>query len=104
MIKSSELLFEITISNDAMVAKINKTPGYDNELHTVDESYILDIIKKYGITYGIDHQIIQKIIQNADVEYPIVIAKGINAVNGKDGEVIYESNFSTEVDRTEGYD
>lgn len=106
MTKSAELFFQVDISDDAMVAELNITPAYESDRQIqIDESYILDILEEKHITYGINHQVIQKIVdQSTEVQFPVIIAEGIKPKNGTDGEVIYQSNFSSKVDRTKGFD
>src|SRR5690625_3919036 len=71
----------------------------------ITEAGIIELLKDNKITYGIKHEQIRKIVQNPSIElFPIVIAEGKEKIDGNNGQIVYEFDLSTEVDRSKGWD
>src|SRR5690625_751700 len=72
---------------------------------SISEANITEFLKENKITYGVKYDQIKELVQHLSPEqFPIVIAEGTEKIDGEDGQIIYESDMSTEVDRSEGWD
>ncbi|RDW19506.1 DUF342 domain-containing protein [Oceanobacillus arenosus] len=91
--------FYIVIAKDHLSAQIYCTDSYHHDLDLdFNEEQIMGFLQKNKVNYGIDHQVIRQVSATIGKEaFPLVIAKGLPAINGKDGEITYETNFSTEI-------
>lgn len=99
--------FSITVTKDRLVAQLEIN---EEKLHSLKElelhhDDLLKFVKEHKITYGIDEEALKRVVENFSVDlFPIVIAKGYDKEDGIDGDVKYEYDTTTEVDRSEGWD
>ncbi|HHY04992.1 MAG TPA: DUF342 domain-containing protein, partial [Thermoanaerobacterales bacterium] len=77
--------FEVEISKDLMKAFLFVIPPKGGKMMTYGE--VVESIKEKGITFGVDYGQINQIIENEIFFKKVEIAKGINPVHGKDGEI-----------------
>ena len=77
--------FEIEISKDLMKAFLFVLPPKGGKMMTYRE--VVESINEKGIVFGVDYGQINQIIENEIFFKKVEIAKGINPVHGKDGEI-----------------
>lgn len=96
--KESEVLktdrFIITLSGDEMEAHIVVPEGVGK----ISRQAVYDALKQKGITRGICESGITELVSGEEANKKILIAKGAQAQDGKDG--YYEFFFKTQVDKT----
>lgn len=94
--------FSISFSDHHLTAEINCKKPYDNLQLTAEDLH--KFLKEHKIVFGIDEAVIQEIINKpSTTTFPKVIARGQESQDGQDGKIIYEANFSSEVERTEDW-
>lgn len=57
---------------------------------------IINYLKEYGIVYGIKEQEIKDYCESKDYSKELVAACGLDPINGKDAEIIYDFDTSTD--------
>lgn len=94
--------FLVTPSKDLMTAEIDCKQAYDGI--ELSEESIKQFLQERNIVHGIQEEVIQSIINNLPPsEFPLIIAKGTKSSDGENGKIKYESNFSSEVEKTEDW-
>lgn len=93
--------FNVVIANDRMSAEIHCEIFPKKKDLTFNEESVYQFLKDYNVVYGIDQNLVQKFAKNklSFKDFPLTIAKGIPAKNGKDGTITYEFNYSSEIER-----
>lgn len=105
--KELKELFYLDITKDKLVAQLCYNIENMDKLNNlvITEAEMIEFLKENKITYGIKHEQIKKFVQNPSPEqFPIVIAEGKEKNDGENGQIVYEFDLSTEVDRSEGWD
>ncbi|WLV25786.1 FapA family protein [Aciduricibacillus chroicocephali] len=94
----------LKISEDQMEATLHCTNGWSGE--PVDETALKHFIVKEGIRTGIIKDAIDQVVAGTSIEvFPLLIAKGEAPVHGKDAEIEYFFETSSEgLKETEEYD
>ena len=80
----------VTISGDLMKATLTllpPEPGFGRRLAEVD--VLQEIAHKYHIAQGLDRDAVHRLMEHPVYEQPVVIAKGVPPVTGKDGRLEY---------------
>ena len=72
----------ISLSPDKLYAYITLTKPQLNETYTVEG--ILQALEQDGINYGINHEIVEKIVKDSIYDKKIKIAVGRQPVDGSD--------------------
>lgn len=91
--EQKQKLIVIGISKDGMSATIKVSPG---EQDVVQYSDLTKALGEYNVVYGIDEAALHEIIDEKRFFMDVIIARGVEAVDGKDG--YFEYLFDTEVD------
>lgn len=92
--------FKITVSDNKLEATIHCLNNYE-ELKAVEHSSLMDLLHEHQITFGIDEEVINKIITIPPKEaYPLTIARGLPAENGKDGTYKYRVRMDKDIKKT----
>ncbi len=82
--------FDICISNDQLMAFIEKTGEIPSSKEEISVSNVLDFLRVKGITHGIvPDTTIEKWLENAKPNEPLQVAQGSPATMGRDGKVTY---------------
>lgn len=85
---------EIEISKNQMEAFIFITPPLNEKLEkSITYEYIKDKLKEAGIIYGINSDKIRDVLKKEIFYTKIRVAKGKEAVSGKDGKIKYKFNL-----------
>ena len=84
--------FNCKIAEDSMSVAIVIEPPTDNRLYMVEE--VVEYLRKSGVTSGFLYSEIENMVRNEVYGQSIVVARGIEPVDGKDG--YYEYYFDTE--------
>ncbi|MFD1171897.1 DUF342 domain-containing protein [Oceanobacillus picturae] len=91
--------FQVVLEKDGLSAELDCLDrGMYKELK-MDEELLNSLMKENQIHYGLNQTYFHHLIAKEDLSFPITIAKGKPAINGIDGEIVYHSNFTTEIDR-----
>jgi uncharacterized protein (DUF342 family) len=86
-------MIKVSISSDKLQATINiESSKSEGEVLNIED--IKTALNDAGITYGIDENMLLNICDKPIYDKDIVIANGIEPINGKDGT--YKLNFKTE--------
>src|SRR5690625_637723 len=97
--------FKVEVATDRLTASLYITDQYDREKVTVTAELLKSFLETNNIVYGIQPEAIKQVItQPQKHEFPIVIAKGIQPIAGKDGYLTYHINISDEVERSSNND
>lgn len=83
-VKDEELIIEI--SKNKMFAVISFTEPR-NGGRTLSKIDVIQLLNRKGVVYGIDDKSIDKIFENKKYNFKYIVAKGTEAVNGKNGEL-----------------
>lgn len=84
-------IFTINISEHAMSATISCLNIKQANDESIDEATLYDFLREHNIVFGIDQQAIRRLTQKlTKAHLPMTIAKGKQAINGKDGYIVYE--------------
>ena len=67
---------------------------YDKNV-PISKEAVLNTLKDKNVTYGIDLDAVDYALQNQDKVNDILIAKGIEHINGQPGEIIFKIKKST---------
>lgn len=105
--KNLREIFYFDITEDRLTAHLCYNIENMDKLKdlSISEANITEFLKENKITYGVKYDQIKELVQHLSPEqFPIVIAEGTEKIDGEDGQIIYESDMSTEVDRSEGWD
>lgn len=93
--------FKITVSDNKLEAYIHCFDNYEDLKKPLVKSELMDFLHEHHITFGIDEEVIEKIVNIPPKEaFPFTIAKGVPAENGKDGTYEYRVSFDTEIKKT----
>lgn len=84
----------VRIGPDMTQAFISVYPPEEGEVY--EESDLRDILERYGVVEGINREAIRNILENKLYLEEVLVAEGIPAVDGKDGE--YTFLFNTTAD------
>ncbi|MEC5422668.1 FapA family protein [Virgibacillus sp. C22-A2] len=96
--------FYVTVSADRMTAQIHSKETYNKMDAEITEESLDQLLSDNKIVYGIHQDNFVAILTDLPVEsYPLIIAKGNAAINGKDGKVLYEMDFTAEIDRAKDW-
>lgn len=91
---SQDINIDIEISKDQMEAFIFIASPLDNESeNSITYEYIKDKLKEMGVIYGIDDRKIKDVLAKQIFNTKIKIAKGKEAIPGKDGKIKYNFNL-----------
>lgn len=82
----------IKISCDYLIATVYLIPPIGDKEYTVEE--ILRVLSAYGVKQGIKEDVITNIIEDKRYNQEIVIAQGVEKINGRNG--YYEFLFNTD--------
>lgn len=94
--------FYLTISDDQLSAKIDITDAYKTLDHPVDEVSFIRYLSDHNITYGLQREAITSITSSLSIDkFPLIIAKGTQAIDGNDGDITYTFNNCTKVERSQ---
>lgn len=85
---------EIEISNNKQEVFILLTEPFGGKILTFDQ--IVSAIKSKGIKIGIDHKKIEQIVNDRIFNENMLVARGIQPINGENGKIIY--GFEDDVD------
>ncbi|MGY0691584.1 DUF342 domain-containing protein [Virgibacillus sp. FSP13] len=93
--------FYIKTTTDRMMAELYRTDGLEDiDLNWTENSW-RDFFNKHKILQGILEDSIQSLATRIDdIDFPIMIAKGVPAQHGKDGEIKYDFNLNPEFDKS----
>lgn len=91
--------YRLNISRDKTEAYLTITQDDKDDELSVDQ--VNEALRESGITVGIDHDTINLMIEHKQVDQKRLIAKGREAVPGKDGEIKYLLDFKSELTPTE---
>lgn len=84
----------VRIGPDMTQAFITLYPPEEGQVY--EESDLRDILEQYGVVEGINREALRNILQNKVYLQEVLVAEGIPAVDGKDGE--YTFLFNTKAD------
>lgn len=93
--KENELNATVTLSSDQLEAYLTLFPSNKNRVVTEEE--IIKILHNHGIVYGLLENRIQQIVENKIYFREILIAKGLNPIDGVDGK--FNFYFNTKIDK-----
>ncbi|MBU8565965.1 FapA family protein [Virgibacillus pantothenticus] len=94
--------FKINVSQDKMVAQINRIKDDDHTEQQITEADIREFLMENDVTYGIIEEAIHMLVYKASkVTYPLTIAEGKQPIHGKDGQVHYHVEFNPVMVRDE---
>ena len=82
----------IKISYDYLIATAYLVPPIGEKEYTVEE--VLRLLSIYGVKHGIKKDVITSIIEDKRYNEEVVVAEGVEKINGKDG--YYEFLFNTD--------
>lgn len=82
----------VVISDDKMRAALTLCRPADGESYTL--SYLKGLLARNGVKYGLNEAVLQQMIDMPIYNNSVVVAKGQEPVNGKDG--CYTYNFRTQ--------
>lgn len=77
----------VTVSPDGLEAYLTLKEPREGRPVRVEELH--QALREAGITYGIDQQALENIIINLQYDAPVLVARGLAPVNGKDATVEY---------------
>lgn len=100
-------LYTVAVSRDQLTAEIDYVGKDSKELKelNVSREELLQFLEERKITFGIIHENLTKVIEaKSKSHFPIEIAKGIPAEDGRDGKIDYMLDLNPEVDRSEKWD
>lgn len=100
-------VFKVKVSPDKLRAELwyNKSNDEITEEFVWSIKDIITFLEANNITFGLNYSNIGMLIELGFAnKFPIVIAEGIPAETGADGSVHYNYDFTTTVDRSEGFD
>ncbi|HLS06504.1 MAG TPA: FapA family protein [Bacillota bacterium] len=84
-------IFTIKVSKDAMSATISCTNVKQANDEPFNETDFHDFLRAHNIVFGIDEQAIRRLTQKLTTShFPMTISNGQQAINGKDGYIVYE--------------
>lgn len=97
--------FTVKVERNRLSAQLLYNEGIDQgDIELTTES-LKDFLKMNKITFGIKENVLEEVVTNfSPVKFPVVIAEGVDKVDGMDGELKYLLDLNTEVDRSEGWD
>lgn len=85
-----EEYYVLSVENNQMEAYVTLSPPEPDGERKLTYSRVLSEIKsQYHIGYGIDEEKLEDLIENPIYDVKVLVAKGKEAVTGKDGELIY---------------
>lgn len=87
-----EMVVEVSKNKMFLVIYFNE-PQNNGKILSKDE--IVDILNNQGIVYGVDYNGIDDVLANKKYKYKYLIARGVEAVNGKNGSL----KFSFDVEK-----
>lgn len=90
--------YKVAISSDYYEAHLSLDMHSKSYKLTQDE--IIDILKDRNVTFGLDYEVIARIVDDPNACSGIRVAKGIKHENGKDGEIEYFVNQVEDVKPT----
>lgn len=94
----------VSITSDRLSAKIDCIDEYNESKMTITQDLIDQLLTEHHITYGINEEKLQLLLSAPSAShFPVTIAEGIPAQHGKDGKIVYEFNFSSEVKKTDDW-
>ncbi|MCL2767153.1 MAG: FapA family protein [Synergistaceae bacterium] len=96
----NDAVITVSVSKDHMEASVNITPPFFTKPWPT-LAQIRSALAEKNIVYGIDDNVISDIINNRVSNEPVVAAKGIGPVVGKDGWVEVKIDLSSKTDRSE---
>lgn len=104
MERADKKYFYIETSPDKLNAEIYCTDEYNERKVTIDRALIDELLLDNNLKSGIVENNIKLLLTTPPAsKFPITIAKGIPAQNGEHGKLIYEFNFSSEVQKTDDW-
>ena len=83
---------EVKVINGGMEARAKLLPADGGEKLTLAK--VLNILRREGIVYGIDHDAIEKMLDREKYYEEIPIAHGMPPQRGRDAELIYNVDFN----------
>jgi len=89
---NKDTLVLVDVSSDKMSAFITLFAPEYGQSHTVEG--ILEALKSYGVTFGVDREIIELAVKQNIFYKKIIAAKGLSPVNGKDGQVQFQFDLN----------
>lgn len=84
----------VRIEPDLTKAYLTVYPPEDGETYEVDDLWT--ILERYGVKEGINRDVLRSIIENKSYMEEFLVAEGIPAVDGKDGEFTFLFNTKTD--------
>lgn len=105
--KALNEIFAIKVTADKLTANLLLRDNVKEDLEDIEISKekIVAFLQQQKITFGIRYDSIEKIVETfPNVDFPIIIAEGIDKKDGIAGEITYHFDTTTDVDRTENWD
>ncbi|MDL4840088.1 DUF342 domain-containing protein [Aquibacillus rhizosphaerae] len=97
--------FDLTISKDLMLVTLSfkKNKEYNGE--NLNEDELKKYLSDHNILFGVDEKVVKQLTTSFNIEQlPIDIAKGLPAINGKDGQIHFLDKGKTQVEHNEKSD
>lgn len=86
--KPTDAAARVTVSQDSMTAHLEIDPP-ENSGQTITSQMIDAALKKAGVIYGMDTDLLERIKSHPEYSKDNIIARGRPAVNGTDGSIRY---------------
>src|SRR5690625_1623180 len=100
--KALNEIFAIKVTADKLTANLLLRDNVKEDLEDIEISKekIVAFLQQQKITFGIRYDSIEKIVETfPNVDFPIIIAEGIDKKDGIAGEITYHFDTTTDVDR-----
>lgn len=93
--------FNVVISDDRMSAEIHCETFPKKKEITLNEKVVGQFLSHYKIGFGMNDKLIKMFASNKLTfkDFPVQIAKGVPAKDGKDGTITYAFDYSSEIER-----
>ncbi|WP_281975560.1 DUF342 domain-containing protein [Halobacillus litoralis] len=89
--------YKVIVSPDKMEAVI-----HFSSVDSVTEQVLSDLLKGEGITFGIKEEVIRMLVEEPPLtEVEVLVAKGIEPVDGENGRIVFDKPMTMEVDQEE---
>lgn len=105
MLANISEMFKVYISDDKLSAEIHCTDKYVNEEIGFSKATFIDFLKSHQILHGLIKKNVDLILSGLDpTDFPSLIAKGTEKVDGIDGTITYCLDYNTEIIRDDQWD
>ena len=95
-----DAVITVSISKDYMEAKINITPPFFANPWPTQELIISALAEK-NVVYGIDNEAVLNVVNNHISNEPVIVAKGLQPIDGKDGWVELKIDLTSQNEKSD---